>query len=71
MIDFTKTTPDEREALLGREFRNVLVLEAGAGADGSLLTRVLFDGQAVTLVGNPSDALRTYLAGRAADGASA
>jgi hypothetical protein len=64
MIDFTKATPDELELVLGREFRSALVLEAGADESGQWMTRLMIDGQAVTLIGNPSDALRTYLAGQ-------
>jgi hypothetical protein len=64
MINFTKATPDELELVLGREFRSALVLEAGADESGQWMTRLMIDGQAVTLIGNPSDALRTYLAGQ-------
>lgn len=63
-LDCTKLTPDEREALFGREFREIHILSFGSTASGALLTCVVIAGKPVHLIGDPEKSLSTYLGGR-------
>lgn len=60
-LDCTKLTPDEREALFGREFREIPVLSFGMSAAGVMLTCAVIDGQPLHLVGDPRVALLVML----------
>jgi hypothetical protein len=61
---FVGVASDIKAELLGPEFRNIDVLDFEV-ADGVCLTRIVLDGKAITLVGNPQEALTTFLDGRA------
>ncbi len=62
VFDMRQTTPDEREQILGREFRELRVL--GFKPSPPMHTIVILDGVRTTLVGDPQQALRTYLGGK-------
>lgn len=66
-LDCSKLTPDEREAVFGREFREVQVLSFRALPGGALLTTVVIAGQMVHLVGDPCVALNTLMSGQKND----
>lgn len=61
MIDMRKATPDEKESVLGREFRELDVW--GFDPVPPIKTVVLIEGKRTVLVGDPQAALRVYLAG--------
>ncbi|VVE44161.1 hypothetical protein PHO31112_04312 [Pandoraea horticolens] len=61
---FVAATPDEKAQLLGQEFRNIDVLGFEV-TDGVCFTEILLDGEAFILVGDPQEALKTFLGGRA------
>jgi hypothetical protein len=63
-IDMTAATADDKEGLLGREFREIDVRGLTCG-EGALRLDARIEGQAVTLVGDPQKALAVYLGGRA------
>lgn len=60
-VSFVGASGDERAQLLGEEFRHVEVLDFEVGA--VMVTRILIAGAIVTLIGDPREALRTYLGG--------
>ena len=60
-LDCTQLTPDEREALFGREFREIQVLSFGVTAASVLLTCAVIGGQPLHLVGDPRAALLVLL----------
>lgn len=60
-ISFAHATPDDKEAALGREFREIYVESANFSGIGSVV--VILEGQRVVLIGHPQDALKTYLGG--------
>jgi hypothetical protein len=62
MIDFDFATSDEKEQLLGREFREISVLSVSF-AGPATKTKILLNGEVLVLVGDPVTALLTYLAG--------
>lgn len=66
MIDFCLATPDDREQVLGRAFRNIYVFAFGMQGE-HWRTDCLLEGRPVTLIGEPEQSLRTFLAGN--DGA--
>lgn len=59
---FYAATAQDKEAALGREFRDVQVLSVDFGS--AMRTTVILDGNRVVLVGDPREALRTYLGGK-------
>lgn len=59
MIDFTKSTEQEREILLGREFRNICVIKS----DGHSETHIVMNGESFCLLGSPVDCLMVFMAG--------
>lgn len=61
MIDCSKATPDEKENLFGREFRELHILSVEFTSTSTVMT-ILLEAQKVTLVGDPQEALRTYMA---------
>ena len=61
-IDFTKATADEKEQLLGREFRNIHVISQWFH-DGVCRTEILFNGDHLILIGDPTACLKTTLGG--------
>lgn len=63
MIDCTKTTPDEREQLFGREFLELHVLSVDFTGSTPIM-EVIVDGAKVTLVGDFQKALAVHLGGR-------
>lgn len=63
-LDCTTLTPDEREVLFGRQFREIHILSFGSTASGALLTCVVLAGKPVHLVGDPAQSLQTILGGR-------
>jgi len=63
-VSFVGASADERAALLGEEFRHIEVLDFQVSKGRpTCITRVLVAGAVLTLVGDPQEALRTYLAG--------
>lgn len=56
---FAGASAEEKVLLLGQEFRNIEV------TDGVCFTTIVLEGEAFTLVGNPQEALRTFLGCRA------
>lgn len=63
-ISFAEATPADREAALGREFREIEVV--GADFSGAAMkVTVILEGQPVVLIGDPIQALTTYLGGMA------
>lgn len=60
-ISFAQASPDDREAALGREFRNIYVESANFDGFGCVVAHI--DGRRVALIGDPQKALATYLAG--------
>ncbi len=55
-------TADEREQLLGREFRDIPVLSV-THTGSYMVTEVLIEGRPVKLIGDPQKCLTTYLGG--------
>jgi hypothetical protein len=70
VINFTHSTPDEREQLLGSEFRNIHVIDACTEGQ-HWVTKILWQGEVLVLVGGPVEGLRVHLAGRQSGGGSA
>lgn len=62
-VSLLLSTPDEREMLLGREFRDINVLSMEFPSAG-IVTKVVLEGRVVKLVGDPVSCLKTYLGGR-------
>lgn len=62
-LDFTKATADEREQLVGREFRNIHVISQWF-SDGLCHTEIIFNGERLTLIGDPVGCLKTHLGGQ-------
>jgi hypothetical protein len=56
-------TGDDKVMTLGDEFRHIEVLDVDF-ADGVMVTRIILGGQCITLIGDPQDALKTYLGGQ-------
>jgi hypothetical protein len=61
-VSFVGISADEKVQLLGDEFRNIEVLDFES-AEGVMCTRIIFDGQVITLIGDPQVALKTCLGG--------
>jgi hypothetical protein len=61
-MSFKEATPDEKERLLGREFRNIEVLDMEIEA-GNISVRIVLEGRVLVLLGDPQEALRTHLGG--------
>lgn len=62
-IDFTKATADEKEQLIGREFRNIHVISQWFSS-GVCFTEIVFNGERATLVGDPVGCFKTLLGRR-------
>lgn len=62
-IDWTRVSADDKESLLGREFRN-LTVRSFKVSNGVMFTVVILEGREVTLVGDPCEALKVYLGGQ-------
>jgi hypothetical protein len=60
-ISFEHATADDKEAALGREFREIHV--ESANFDGAGVVVAILEGRRVALIGNPQQALTTYLGG--------
>ncbi|VVE37520.1 hypothetical protein [Pandoraea terrigena] len=60
---FVGATADEKAQLLGQEFRNIEVIGFEV-TDGVCFTEILLDGEVLTLVGYPQEALKTFLGGQ-------
>lgn len=65
-ISFATASADEKEQLLGPEFRNIHVLDFKS-KDGVMVTRILLGGKDLTLIGDPQEALKTHLGGQSDD----
>jgi hypothetical protein len=63
-VSLIEASGDEKVLLLGAEFRNINVLDFEVDG-GVIFTRIIFDGQAITLIGDPQEALKTHFGGRA------
>lgn len=68
MIDLSKATPDEKELVLGRAFRELHVQtftieNRGPGQPAHCVTKLVIDAEPVTLIGEPDGCLRVYLEG--------
>jgi hypothetical protein len=63
-VSFVGVSGDEKVQLLGPEFRNIDVLDFD-NSEGVMCTRIIIEGRPVTLVGDPQQALKTYLDGQA------
>ena len=64
VVSFVGASADERAALLGEEFRHIEVLDFQVSKGRpTVVTRVLIGGGVLTLVGDPREALQTYLGG--------
>lgn len=63
-VSFVDASADEKELLLGPEFRNIEVLDFD-NSEGVMCTRIIIEGRPVTLAGDPQEALKTYLGGQA------
>lgn len=61
MIDMTNATADDREQVLGAEFRQITVLRASFSEP--MVTIAILDGNKVALVGDPQQALAVFLGG--------
>jgi hypothetical protein len=61
-VSFAGISADEKVQLLGDEFRNIAVLDFES-TEGVMCTRIIFDGQVIMLIGDPQEALKTYLGG--------
>jgi hypothetical protein len=62
-VSFVGASGEEKALLLGSEFRNLEVIGFGV-EDGLIRTRVVIAGAVVTLIGDPQQALLTYLGGQ-------
>ena len=63
-VSFVGASADDRAALLGEGFRHIEVLDFEVVDNSALfMVRIAISGSVVTLVGDPQEALRTYLAG--------
>lgn len=60
-VSFVGASEEERATLLGEEFRHIEVLDFEVAE--VIVTRILIAGTVVTLIGDPREALRTYLGG--------
>lgn len=63
-VSLIGATGEDKVLVLGEEFRNIEVLDVDFN-DGMMFTRIILDGQCITLVGDPRNALKTYLGGQA------
>lgn len=61
-IDCTKMTPDEKEELFCRSFREIPIISFES-IDGAMSLTVVLDGMEVALVGDPEECLKTYTGG--------
>ena len=59
MKDFTHASEDDKENLLGREFRNICVLKSDCHSE----THIVLNGHVLRFFGNPIECLKVYLAG--------
>ena len=59
IFEFIGATPDDREATLGREFREIEVLRS----DCCEFTVIVLEGRQIALLGDPVECLKTYLGG--------
>lgn len=62
--DASTITPDERRQLLGPEFFSIHVLRIGFGVAGGMRVECILNGRVTTLIGDPQEALATYLGGQ-------
>lgn len=65
-IDCTKMTPDEKEQLFGRAFREIPIISFES-IDGEMSLIVILDGREVNLIGDPEECLRVYTGGTQQD----
>ncbi len=62
--DISIATEDDKEVCFGREFRAIPMLRMNSPGPGScLMVECLIEGRKVALIGDPQEALRTYLGG--------
>lgn len=61
-IDCTKMTPDEKEQLFGRAFREIQIISFES-FEGEMSLTVVLDGNKVNLIGDPEECLKTYTGG--------
>ena len=61
-ISFVGASADDKAQLLGPEFRNIDVLDFEADG-GVMVTTIIIEGHTIALVGDPQEALKTYLGG--------
>jgi hypothetical protein len=62
-ISFKDASSADKAALLGPDFKNIVVVEADLSSSPQMV-KIVLDGQTFTLIGDPVEALRTFLAGR-------
>jgi len=62
-ISLVEAMADDKALVLGDEFRNIEVLEVDF-SDGLMSTKIILNSQCITLIGDPRDALKTYLGGQ-------
>ncbi|CAG9172447.1 hypothetical protein CURE108131_23090 [Cupriavidus respiraculi] len=59
-FSFAGVSAYDRECTLGREFRNIDVLDLEIKEDGVWITRVILQNHVHALIGHPSQALARY-----------
>lgn len=62
-ISLVEATADDKALVLGDEFRNIEVSEVDF-SDGLMSTKIILNSKCITLIGDPRDALKTYLGGQ-------
>lgn len=62
-VSLLGVTPEEKEMAFGREFRDISMLDFEVVGE-IMHVRILIEGKPISLIGNPQDALKTYLGGQ-------
>lgn len=65
-IDCTKMTPDEKEMIFGRSFREIHIVFFEC-IDGQMYLDIVLEGGGLTLIGDPEECLKVYVGGTQQD----
>jgi hypothetical protein len=60
-VSFVGASADEKDMLLGPEFRSIDVIDFEVVEGGAIFTRVILQSRVITLTGEPRKALRNWL----------